>query len=83
LIQYLDSEIDPAFIQSSIANVSFGTPKVTKEKLKIVFTSLDGIFITLVPKMLSQASYTDLHFVARQAEPAGDFLGLSPRIRKS
>ena len=73
LIHYIDTEIDQAFIQSSIANASFGTPKEAKEKLKIVFTSLHGTSITLVPDMLAQAGYTDVHFVAEQAEPNGDF----------
>jgi len=73
LIEYIDTEIDQAFIQSSIANASFGTPKEAKDDLKIVFTSLHGTTITVVPEMLAQAGYTDVHLVAEQAEPNGDF----------
>jgi len=73
LIQYIDTEIDQAFIQSSIANASFGTPKEAKEKLRIVFTSLHGTSITVVPDMLAQAGYTDVQLVEEQVEPDGDF----------
>jgi len=73
LIEYIDTEIDEAFIQSSIANASFGTPKEAKDDLKIVFTSLHGTTITVVPEMLAQAGYLDVHLVAEQAEPNGDF----------
>ncbi|RBA29278.1 phospho-sugar mutase [Flavobacterium tibetense] len=73
LIQYIDKEIDEAFISSSIENASFNTPQQAKENLKIVFTSLHGTSITLVPDTLAKAGYSNVHVVAEQAIPDGNF----------
>lgn len=73
LIEYIDDEIDEAFVQSTIENASFSTPESAKKKLKIVFTSLHGTSIKLIPTVLENAGYTDVHIVAEQAEPNGDF----------
>ncbi len=73
LIHYIDTEIDKAFIKSSIANASFDTSAEAKENLNIVFTSLHGTSITLVPDTLSQAGYTNVHIVEEQRVPNGDF----------
>ncbi|SHF78557.1 Phosphomannomutase [Flavobacterium segetis] len=73
LIHYIDTEIDKAFIKSSIANASFNTSAAAKEDLNIVFTSLHGTSITLVPETLSQAGYTNVNIVPEQAVPNGDF----------
>jgi phosphomannomutase len=73
LIEYIDTDVDQAFIKSSIENASFNTPKVAKEDLKIVFTSLHGTSITLVPEMLAKAGYTNVNIVAEQEVPDGNF----------
>ena len=73
LIQYIDKEIDDAFVASSIKNASFNTPKEAKENLKIVFTSLHGTSIVLVPDTLVKAGYTNVDIVAEQAIPDGNF----------
>lgn len=73
LIKYIDKEIDAAFITSSIKNASFNTPKEAKDNLKIVFTSLHGTSITLVPDTLAKAGYTNVEIVAEQAVPDGNF----------
>jgi len=73
LIEYIDKEIDDAFIKSSIENASFNTPKADKENLNIVFTSLHGTSIKAVPPTLERAGYTNVHIVPEQAEPNGDF----------
>ena len=73
LIHYIDTEIDKAFIKSSIANASFDTSAEAKENLNIVFTSLHGTSITLVPDTLSQAGYRNVHIVEEQRVPNGDF----------
>ena len=73
LIEYIDAEIDGAFIKSSIANASFDTPLTAKDDLKIVFTSLHGTSIKSVPQTLEQAGYKNVHIVPEQAEPNGDF----------
>jgi phosphomannomutase len=73
LIHYINVEIDAAFIASSIANASFDTSKEAKENLEIVFTSLHGTSITIIPDTLDQAGYSKVHIVAEQAVPDGDF----------
>jgi len=73
LIEYIATEIDDAFIKSTIQNASFSTSKEAKSNLKIVYTSLHGTSIKLIPSVLSQAGYSNLHIVSEQAEPNGDF----------
>jgi phosphomannomutase len=73
LIEFIDSEIDAAFIKSSIENASFNTPAAAKSDLNIVFTSLHGTSIMSVPETLAQAGYTNVNLVPEQSEPNGDF----------
>ncbi|MCA6421853.1 MAG: phospho-sugar mutase [Flavobacterium sp.] len=73
LIEYIDVAIDKAFINSTIENASFNISANAKENLKIVYTSLHGTSIKLVPAVLSKAGYTDVNIVPEQAEPNGDF----------
>lgn len=73
LLHYIDTEIDDAFIASSIENASFDTPLAAKDNLKIVFTSLHGTSIKLMPQTLKRAGYNDVHIVAEQEVPNGDF----------
>ncbi len=73
LITYIDSEVDEAFAQSTIANCSFDLPAGARENLKIVYTSLHGTSIKAIPNVLAKAGYTDVHIVPEQAEPNGDF----------
>lgn len=71
LIEKIDAQVDEAFAKASIANGNFNAPQ--KENLKIVFTSLHGTSITMVPQVLKQAGYTNLHIVEEQAVPNGNF----------
>ena len=73
LIEYIDINIDNAFITSTIENASFATSAKAKENLKIVYTSLHGTSIKIVPAVLAKAGYTDVNVVPEQAEPNGDF----------
>jgi phosphoglucomutase len=73
LIQYIDTEIDQSFITSSVENASFNTPDEAKDNLNIVFTSLHGTSITVVPDTLAFAGYKKLHLVEEQSVPNGDF----------
>ncbi|MAP54972.1 phospho-sugar mutase [Altibacter sp.] len=73
LIETIDAEVDTAFAEASLRNGSFNTPKEAKQNLKIVFTSLHGTSITMIPKVLEQAGYTQVHIVEEQATPNGDF----------
>ena len=73
LIHYIDTEIDDAFIKSSIENASFNTPQDAKDNLNIVFTSLHGTSIKSIPATLEKAGYKNVNIVPEQAEPNGDF----------
>jgi len=73
LIEYIDREIDDAFIKSTLEHASFSTSKNAKRNLKIVYTSLHGTSIKLIPNVLLKAGYSDLHIVNEQADPNGDF----------
>ncbi|RKS03696.1 phospho-sugar mutase [Flavobacterium sp. 102] len=73
LIEYIDIEIDNAFVESTVANASFNTSVNAKANLKIVYTSLHGTSIKSVPNVLAKAGYTDVNIVPEQAEPNGDF----------
>ncbi len=73
LIHYIDTEIDNAFVKSTIDNASFGTPSADKQNLSIVFTSLHGTAIKLVPAVLEKAGYTNVNLVEEQSQPNGNF----------
>lgn len=72
-ITRIDTDVDEAFARASVENGSFDTPETAKQDLDIVFTSLHGTSITLIPKVLKEAGYTKLHLVEEQAEPDGNF----------
>jgi phosphoglucomutase len=72
LIEIIGEEIDAKFAKASVANAtSDGT--IGRDKLKIVFTSLHGTSITMVPRALELAGFSDVHIVEEQREPNGDF----------
>lgn len=73
LLTYIDDAIDKVFETASVQNGSFGTEAKARKALKIVFTSLHGTSITMLPRVLNAAGYTNVSIVAKQAEPDGDF----------
>jgi phosphomannomutase len=73
LIHYINTEVDQAFIKSTVENASFKTPQEAKDNLNIVFTSLHGTSITVMPKTFAAAGYNNIHIVEEQRVPNGDF----------
>ena len=71
LITTIGKEIDEAFWNASLKNGTFAIDG--RENLKIVFTSLHGTSIKLIPEVLKRAGYTQVHVVEEQAEPNGSF----------
>ena len=71
LISTVGAEIDEAFWKASLKNGTFDVKG--REDLSIVFTSLHGTSITLIPEVLKRAGYTNVHIVEEQAAPDGDF----------
>lgn len=72
LIHDLTIEDDQAFIEQSIQTARIAGD-IDRSNLKVVFTSLHGTSITMIPEVLKQAGYTDIHVVEEQAAPDGDF----------
>lgn len=72
LIELLDASDDQAFVDDAVKNGKIAG-NVDRSRLKIVFTSLHGTSITLLPETLKAAGYTDLHVVKEQAFPDGNF----------
>ena len=73
LIEYIDTDIDEAFVNSTIENASFNTPKAAKENLNIVFTPLHGTSVKSIPAVLAKAGYTNVNIVKEQEIPDGNF----------
>ncbi len=72
-ITKIGAEIDQAFITSTIQNATILQKEGARNDLKIVFTSLHGTSITVVPETLKQAGYTQVHLVDEQKTPDGNF----------
>ena len=72
LIEIIGEAIDKKFAAASVKN-SITDKKVDRSALKIVFTSLHGTSITMIPRALELAGFTDVHIVEAQREPNGDF----------
>ncbi len=73
LIEYIDKEIDEAFVNSTIENASFDTSSEAKNNLNVVYTSLHGTSIKSIPDVLSKAGYSNVNIVPEQAIPDGNF----------
>jgi len=73
LIEYIDTEIDEAFVNSTVENASFNTPKAAKDNLNIVFTPLHGTSVKSIPAVLAKAGYTNVNIVKEQETPDGNF----------
>ncbi|MFS4456747.1 phospho-sugar mutase [Maribacter sp. 2304DJ31-5] len=71
LIELIDSAVDEAFINESVKNGNFNASG--KDNFKIVFTSLHGTSITVIPEVLKRAGYKNVTVIAEQAEPDGNF----------
>lgn len=72
-ITFIDESVDEAFVEASIENTKLGVTKEAMLGLNIVFTSLHGTSITLIPQTLKKAGFENVHVVYEQAEPDGDF----------
>lgn len=73
LIHKIDTEIDQAFAEASVENGTSGNGADARKNLKIVFTSLHGTSITMVPEVLKRAGFTSVHVVEEQKKPDGNF----------
>lgn len=73
LLEYLDENIDKAYLQT-IANNCIDREVIKSQKdLKIVFSSIHGTGITMVPQALEMLGFEQVHIVQKQATPDGNF----------
>lgn len=72
-ISIIGKDMDDAYLQM-VAGLSV-YPEVCKEQhdLKIVYTPIHGTGIKLVPQALALFGFTNVHIVAEQATPDGNF----------
>ena len=71
LISEIGAEVDESFWKASIKNGTFDIQG--RENLKIVFTSLHGTSVKLIPEVLNRAGYSQVHSIKEQEIPNGDF----------
>ncbi|WP_266206107.1 phospho-sugar mutase [Pontibacter kalidii] len=73
LIELIGQELDEAYMQE-VQKLSISQEAIKRQHdLKIVFSSIHGTGITLVPEVLQRYGFTNVHVVEEQAEPNGDF----------
>jgi phosphoglucomutase len=72
-IEMLGEAMDNAYI-NMLKGLSINPEAIAAQKdLKIVYTSIHGTGIVLVPKVLQAFGFTNVHVVDEQAEPNGNF----------
>lgn len=71
-IHMLGAEMDEAYLKAISSLLLLNDAKAA-EKLKIVFTSLHGTGITLIPEALKRAGFEYVSLVNSQSEPDGNF----------
>ncbi len=71
LIEMIDSQIDDPY-KEAVKGLVKGNNK-TNKSIGVVFTSLHGTGITMIPDILKELSYQNIHLVKDQSEPDGNF----------
>jgi phosphomannomutase len=69
----LVAPVDAVFVERYLDELAAARPSVEGPDLTIVYTPLHGVGAHLVERALAQGGYHDVHVVASQAEPDGDF----------
>lgn len=72
-ITLIGKEMDEAYIKMVVGLSVY--PEICKEQhdLKIVYTPIHGTGITLVPEVLARFGFDNVHIVAEQSTPDGNF----------
>ncbi len=71
LLTYIGKELDDAFLKASVAHGTFDAPD--RSNIKILFTSLHGTSIKLMPEAMKRAGFSDFHIVEEQMNPDPEF----------
>ena len=73
LLTYIGDEVDAEYLKTIEANCIDRQAIEAQKDLKIVFSSIHGTGITLVPKALDMLGFENVHVVQQQATPDGNF----------
>lgn len=74
LIHKIGTEVDEAYLKNAVGLSLLSQSVKSKQKdLKIVFSSIHGTGITLVPEMLKRMGFEDVNIVQEQAIVDGNF----------
>ena len=72
-IQRIGVEIDDLYL-TEVKKLSLNPDVIARQKnLKIIFSPLHGTGITLVPRILKELGFNNVHVIKEQAEPDGNF----------
>jgi len=73
LIEKIGEEVDKQYL-NSIKSLALDQEAITKENdINIVYSSIHGTGITMVPPALDMLGFTNVNIVEEQAEPNGNF----------
>jgi phosphoglucomutase len=72
-ITRIGANIDAPYLETVASNVVTPEAIANQKDLKIVFSSIHGTGITMVPKILEKLGFTNVHIVEEQATPDGNF----------
>jgi phosphoglucomutase len=73
LVKFINKEVDTPYLER-IAALSLNPQAIQQAKnFKIVYTPLHGTGITMVPKALEMYGFKNVHIVAEQSTPDGNF----------
>ncbi|MDX5420595.1 MAG: phospho-sugar mutase, partial [Hymenobacteraceae bacterium] len=72
-IELIGKEVDEAYMER-VLGLSISQEAIKRQHdLKIVYSSIHGTGITLVPEVLNRFGFTNVHVVEEQATPDGNF----------
>lgn len=73
LIEYIGEDVDKAYLEKINEISLFDKASEEDKSIKIVFSSIHGTGITLVPQALENFGFKNVHIVEEQAKPDGNF----------
>lgn len=72
-IQRIGVEIDDLYL-TEVKKLSLNQDVIARQKnLKIIFSPIHGTGITLIPRILKELGFNNVHVIKEQAEPDGNF----------
>ncbi|WP_448518113.1 phospho-sugar mutase [Rhodoflexus sp.] len=72
-IQIIGADVDEVYL-NEVLKLSISKDAIARHRdLKIVFSSIHGTGITLIPELLKRMGFTNVHVVEEQATPDGNF----------